>query len=126
MSLKSSWLFLLIPLGILFFVLVPELESKYERYNSNQTSLHKDIYLLDSLKQIHSPTTKDKHLIKKLEITLPIHTSSSGSYFSYELNLITQKGDRFNLLNHDDKQYLLSDMMKISKLLKVSVWNKNV
>lgn len=315
MSFKSSWLFLLIPLGIIFFVLVPELESKYKRYNNNQVSLKKDIYLLDSLKQIHSPNTKDKHLIKKLEITVPIHTKvygkekflyyktggmllvllfmgvgmvttsyisnkkktspknkqvnfvfddysndvigsqiswdplqtsssnfasevfkktrqgykivsssyakvfawsflliglnyllitfyeyyyvntssftfmkagklfftsggpfllvgiflllmfsskvfinirkrkvvirgailsfkelyalqiikkfnersgSSGSYFSYELNLITQKGERYNLLNHGDKTYILSDMMKISKLLKLPVWNKNV
>lgn len=315
MSFKSSWLFLLIPLGIIFFVLVPELESKYIRYNNNQVSLKKDIYLLDSLKQIHSPNTKDKHLIKKLEITVPIHTKvygkekflyyktggmllvllfmgvgmvatsyisnkkktspknkqvnfvfddysndvvgsqiswealegsssnfasevfkkttqgykitsssftkvfawsflliglnyvlisfyeyyyfntiqltfmkggklfftsggpfllvgiflllmfspkvfinirkrkivirgtilsfkelyalqiikkfnessgSSGSYFSYELNLITQKGERYNLLNHGDKTYILSDMMKINKLLKLPVWNKNV
>ena len=52
--------------------------------------------------------------------------SSSGGYFSYELNLITNKGDRYNLLNHGDKMYLLSDMMKISKLLKVPVWNNGV
>ena len=55
-----------------------------------------------------------------------IEGNSSGSYFCYELNLITQKGDRYNLLNHGDKQYLLSDMVKISKFLNIPVWNKGV
>ncbi|RBW59719.1 hypothetical protein DS884_08260 [Tenacibaculum sp. E3R01] len=315
LSYKSSWLFLLIPLGIVFFVLVPEFEGKYKKYAEKQLTLQKDIYKLDSLRQLQHPTSKDKHLLKKLEITVPIHTkvygkekflyfktggmllvlafmgigmvttsyisnrnktssknkqvnftfddytndvigeqisweavessgsnfasetfkktpkgykitsssftkifawsflliglnyvvfsfyeyyqfntspltfmkggklffisggpflligcflallfspkvhihtrkrkiivggeilsfqqvyalqvlqkftegsSSSGSYFSYELNLVTNKGDRFNLLNHGDKQYLLSDMIKISKLLNVPVWNAGV
>lgn len=55
-----------------------------------------------------------------------IEGNSSGSYFCYELNLVTKDGERYNLLNHGDKQYLLSDMVKVSKLLKVPVWNKGV
>ena len=314
-SLKSTWLFLLIPIGIIFFVVIPEVDKKHERYNNNQIALKNDIYTLDSLQQLKNPTKKDKHLLQKLEITVPIHTkiyggekfmfykiggmllvfvfmgvgmvatnyisnkkktssknkqvdfvfedptadvigqqiswnalessasnfasevfkktaqgykitassftkvfawsfflmglnyvtisfyeyyqiydipltfmkggklfftsggpflliglillfmfspkvfihtrkrkiifggetlqyqevyalqvlekfssggSSSGGYFSYELNLITNKGDRFNLLNHGDKMYILSDMMKISELLKVPVWNNGV
>lgn len=314
-ALKSSWLFLLIPLGIIFFVVVPELEKKYDRYNNNQITLQKDIYRLDSLKQEKKLSSKGKHLLKKLEITVPVHkkvygneqflfyktggmllvlafmgigmvltsyisnrkktspknkqidfvfedptndvigqqiswdalensasnfasevykktaqgykitsssftkifawsffliglnyvvisfyeyyhiydipltfmkggklfftsggpflliglvllfmfspkvfihtrkrkiiiggeilqfqqvyalqilqkfssgSGSSGGYFSYELNLITNKGIRYNLLNHGDKMYILSDMMKISKLLKVPVWNNGV
>ena len=67
-ALKSSWLFLVIPLGIIFFVVVPELEKKYDRYNNNQITLQKDIYTLDSLKQVEKLSSKGKHLLKKLEI----------------------------------------------------------
>ena len=312
---KSYWLFLLIPFGVIFFVLIPELDKKYEQYNEHQTILKNDIHTLDSLKQLTKLTSKEKHLLTKLEITVPIHkkvyggekfmfykisgmllvfvfmgvgmvltsyvsnkkktspnnkqidfvfedptndvigqqvpqgalestssnfasevlkktttgykitsssftkvfawsffliglnyvaisfyeyyqinavplsfmkggklfftsggpfliiglvllfmfspkvfihtrkrkiliggeiisfqqvyalqvlqkfaagSGSSGSYFCYELNLITQKGERFNLLNHGDKTYILSDMIKISKLLKVPVWNNGV
>ncbi|MCD9562080.1 hypothetical protein [Tenacibaculum maritimum] len=49
---------------------------------------------------------------------------SSNSYPSYELNIITKNGNRYNLLNHGDKTHLLSDMVKISKVLRVPIWNK--
>ncbi len=55
-----------------------------------------------------------------------IEGKSSGGYFCYELNLITKEAVRFNLLNHGDKQYILSDTVKISKVFKVPVWNKGV
>lgn len=49
-----------------------------------------------------------------------------GGLFCYELNLVTKQGERYNLLNHGDKTYLLSDMVKISKILKLPVWNVGV
>lgn len=55
-----------------------------------------------------------------------IEGNSSGSYYCYELNLVTKTGERINLLNHGDKTYLLSDMVKISRFLKVPVWNGGV
>ncbi|MCD8453754.1 hypothetical protein PJW08_01930 [Tenacibaculum finnmarkense] len=312
---KSSWLFLLIPIGMIYFVFVPQIQKQYERYNKQQITLQNDIRTLDSLKHAKKLNRKGTHLLKKLEITVPVHqkvygkqkflyyktggmllvlvfmgigmlvtsylsnrkktssknkqidfifddfttdqigqtiswdgvessgsnfasetfkktaqgykitgssftkvfawsffliglnyvavsfyefyqtsdipltfmkggklfftsggvflivgvillfmfspkayiytrkrkiivgaelltfqqvhalqvlekfisgSSSSGSYFSYELNLITKNGVRYNLLNHGDKTYILSDMLKISKLLKVPVWNNGV
>ncbi|SOU85622.1 hypothetical protein [Tenacibaculum dicentrarchi] len=312
---KSSWLFLLIPIGMIYFVFVPQIQKQYERYNNNQINLQNDIRTLDSLKYAKKLNRKGTHLLKKLEITVPVHqkvygkqkflyyktggmllvlvfmgigmlvtiyfsnrkktssknkqidfifddfttdkvgrtiswnslenlssnfasetfkktaqgykitgssftkvfawsffligliylivsfyefyqtsdipltfmkggklffisggpflivgivllfmfspkvyiytrkrkiivggevltfqqiyalqilekftsgNSSSGSYFSYELNLITKNGERYNLLNHGDKTYILSDMIKISKLLKLPVWNNGV
>ncbi|WP_233900026.1 hypothetical protein [Tenacibaculum piscium] len=312
---KSSWLFLLIPIGMIYFVFVPQIQKQYERYNNNQINLQNDIHTLDSLKHAKKLNRKGTHLLKKLEITVPVHqkvygkqkflyyktggmllvlvfmgigmlvtsylsnrkktssknkqidfnfddfnadeigqkiswnalessgsnfasetfkktpqgykitgssftkvfawsffliglnyvavsfyeyyqtsdiplsfmkggklfftsggvflivgvillfmfspkvyiytrkrkiivggkillfqevyalqvlekfisgSSSSGSYFSYELNLITKDGTRYNLLNHGDKTYILSDMIKISQLLKVPVWNNGV
>ncbi|WP_425657088.1 hypothetical protein [Tenacibaculum ascidiaceicola] len=55
-----------------------------------------------------------------------IQGNKSGGYYCYEVNLVTQNGERYNLLNHGDKEYLLSDMVKISRFLKVPVWNNGV
>ncbi|MGG6229910.1 hypothetical protein [Tenacibaculum sp. SDUM215027] len=55
-----------------------------------------------------------------------IQGNKSGGYYCYEVNLVTQNGERHNLLNHGDKEYLLSDMVKISRFLKVPVWNNGV
>lgn len=55
-----------------------------------------------------------------------IQGNKSGGYHCYEVNLVTQSGERYNLLNHGDKEYLLSDMVKISRFLKVPVWNNGV
>ncbi|WP_428743664.1 hypothetical protein [Tenacibaculum sp.] len=55
-----------------------------------------------------------------------VEGNKSGGYYCYELNVVTQQGERYNLLNHGDKEYLLSDMVKISRLLKIPVWNRNV
>ncbi|WP_435253797.1 hypothetical protein [Tenacibaculum sp. A30] len=55
-----------------------------------------------------------------------VEGNKSGGYHCYEVNLVTQSGERYNLLNHGDKEYLLSDMVKISRFLKVPVWNKGV
>lgn len=55
-----------------------------------------------------------------------VQGKSSGGYSCYELNLVTVNGTRFNLLNHGDKEYLLSDMVTIARFLKVPVWNKGV
>ena len=59
-------------------------------------------------------------------LTKFVSGNNTGGYYCYELNLVTQKGERFNLLNHGDKEYLLSDMVKISRFLKVPVWNRGV
>lgn len=55
-----------------------------------------------------------------------VQGNKSGGYYCYEVNLVTQGGERHNLLNHGDKEYLLSDMVKISRFLKVPVWNNGV
>ncbi|WP_299710370.1 hypothetical protein [uncultured Tenacibaculum sp.] len=55
-----------------------------------------------------------------------IQGSKTGGYYCYELNLVTKQGERFNLLNHGDKTFMLSDMVKISNALKLPVWNMGV
>ncbi len=55
-----------------------------------------------------------------------VQGNKSGGYYCYELNLVTKEGNRYNLLNHGDKTYLLSDMVKISRVLKLPVWNMGV
>lgn len=55
-----------------------------------------------------------------------IQGNRTGGYYSYELNLVTKQGERYNLLNHGDKTYLLSDMVKLSHALNLPVWNNNI
>ncbi|CAA0152237.1 hypothetical protein [Tenacibaculum maritimum] len=71
---NRSWLFLVIPVGFILFVIAPEIQKKYNDYKEHQIALRNNIYILDSLKQLKKTNTKDNHLIKKLEITIPIHT----------------------------------------------------
>lgn len=55
-----------------------------------------------------------------------VQGNKSGSYYSYEVNLVTREGQRHNLLNHGDKMFILSDMVKIAQALKLPVWNAGV
>lgn len=66
------------------------------------------------------------YALQVLEKFIEGGSSSSGSYFCYEVNLVTKQGVRYNLLNHGDKVFLLSDMAKLSKILKLPVWNNGV
>ena len=43
---------------------------------------------------------------------------------AYELNLVTNIGERHNLLNHCDKKYILENMLIIQKYFNVHVWKK--
>lgn len=52
-----------------------------------------------------------------------IQNNSSGSYFSYELNLVTQNGTRHNLLSHGSKEVLLYDTASLQRILKIPVWD---
>ncbi|WP_156133105.1 hypothetical protein [Lacinutrix sp. Hel_I_90] len=76
LHIKPSWLFFLIPIGVLIFVIVPEIQGKYTVYNTKKIGLQQDVVTLDSLQQLTEPTRKDLQTIKKLEITVPIHTAA--------------------------------------------------
>ena len=86
-SLNSSWLFLLIPIGIVFFVVMPELGKKYEAYNKQQTELQQEIVQLDSLKQLERPTRRDLNTISRLETTVHVKTLTYGKqrYLFYKI-----------------------------------------
>ncbi|MDY8136734.1 hypothetical protein [Aquimarina sp. 2201CG5-10] len=53
-----------------------------------------------------------------------VEGNNSGSFYSYEMNLVTKKGDRYNLLNHGDKTALMNDVILLGDVLKVPVWSK--
>ena len=86
-NLNSSWLFVLIPIGIVFFVVMPELGKKYEAYTKQETELHQQISQLDSLKQLESPTRRNLNEIKRLEITTHVKKLSFGKqrYLYYKI-----------------------------------------
>lgn len=51
--------------------------------------------------------------------------SDKGSYFSYELNIITKEGKRINVIDHGDRQSIYNDAKTLSEFLNVSVWDLN-
>lgn len=55
-----------------------------------------------------------------------VEGNRAGGYYCYELNVVTKDGTRYNLLNHGDKEVMLSDMVKLSAIFKLPVWNANV
>ncbi|KAB1160704.1 hypothetical protein F7018_02170 [Tenacibaculum aiptasiae] len=75
---NSSWLFVLIPIGIVFFVVMPEIQKKYQAYNKQQTELHQEVIQLDSLRQLENPTRRDLNTISRLETTVRIKTLTYG------------------------------------------------
>lgn len=46
-----------------------------------------------------------------------------NSYYSYELNLVTKKGDRLNVVDHGKKGLIIEDANKLSKFLGKPIWN---
>lgn len=103
----SGGVFLIIGMGlILMFSTKVYINTQKRKIIIDGTVLHfKQVYALQVLQKF-------------------VEGGSSAGYFSYELNLVTKDGDRHNLLNHGDKDYILSDMIKLSRLFKVPVWNK--
>ncbi len=49
--------------------------------------------------------------------------AGSRSYYSYELNLVLQNGDRINVVCHGDKEALRKDTQVLSKFLGKPVWD---
>ena len=49
--------------------------------------------------------------------------NSGGSFYSYELNLVLQSGERINVMDHGVKSLIEQDAIVLSRFLKVPVWN---
>jgi len=48
---------------------------------------------------------------------------SSGSYMSYEINLILKDASRVNVIDHGDLGQIMIDVEQLSKFLNVPIWN---
>lgn len=50
-------------------------------------------------------------------------TSDDSSYNSFELNLVTVKGKRFNVVDHGNLKSILNDAKMLSDFLNVPIWH---
>ncbi|MAO64775.1 MAG: hypothetical protein CL666_07220 [Balneola sp.] len=51
--------------------------------------------------------------------------SDNGSYFSFEINIITKEGERVHIVDHGNRRSIYEDAETISKFLNVPVWDLN-
>ncbi|NER14740.1 hypothetical protein GWK08_14885 [Leptobacterium flavescens] len=51
-------------------------------------------------------------------------SSSSGSFYSYEINLVMRNGERLNIMDHGAESYIIEDAHSLGRFLKVPVWNR--
>ena len=81
--------------------------KKPERYKSNQT-VKGSIKISD----IHA-----------LQLVSEYIRGDKKSYYSYELNIVTRDGQRYNVIDHGDRSDMLADADKLSDFLGVPVWD---
>ncbi len=48
--------------------------------------------------------------------------SESGSYTSWEINLVSEDGQRLNVMDHGNKESIVADAQKLAEFLGVPVW----
>lgn len=73
LSLKSTWLLLLIPIGIVFFVVVPQIQNTYNDFHKRELEHLANVQKLDSLNRIENPTRTDLNKIKTLSVLVTVH-----------------------------------------------------
>lgn len=61
--------------------------------------------------------------IHALQIVSEYIRGDKKSYYSYELNLVTKKGQRHNVIDHGDRSDLVIDANKLSEFLGKPVWD---
>lgn len=61
--------------------------------------------------------------IHALQLLSKYNRSNKHSYWSYQLNLVLQDGQRINVLNHGNKQRLQSDAAELAAFLGKTVWD---
>lgn len=61
--------------------------------------------------------------IHALQIVSEYIRGDKSSYYSYELNIVTRDGKRHNIIDHGDREDMLSDAEKLSDFLGVPVWD---
>lgn len=61
--------------------------------------------------------------IRALQLLSKYCKDSDGSYYSYELNLVLDNGDRINVVDHGHSENLREDAGILAKFLGVPVWD---
>jgi len=90
------------------------------------TSTKVSIYKKEQTIHIEGKVLKFNDLHALQLIQKFVQGNRGGGYTCYELILVTKRAKRYSLLNHGDKTFILSDMVKISQILNLPVWNSGV
>lgn len=62
--------------------------------------------------------------IRALQVISERIRSKNSSYTSYEINIIFEDGNRYNIIDHGNRTSIETDAVRLSDFLGVPVWNK--
>ncbi len=65
---------------------------------------------------------KDVHALQLIPVLNP-RSGDFSAYYSYELNLVLNDGKRISVVNHGDRDKLVSDAVQLATFIKKPVWN---
>lgn len=146
-----SSIFLIVGLGFLFFILYKLFMSQdynfdlshifiglfpfifitvsvymmYENFKPNQFNKVTNRYTKGHQKNVITKKSIDIPLSKIIALQLIGETISSddGSYNSFELNIVMDDGERFNVVDHGNLKSLIKDSQWLSEFLNLPIWH---
>ncbi|MEM7548447.1 MAG: hypothetical protein AAF363_02150 [Bacteroidota bacterium] len=103
---------------IYYFSLTPIVFDKREGYFWKGRKSPSEVFNIDRIK--HRMKLDDVHAIQLISERV---SSNNGSYRSYEVNLVSSKGERVNVIDHGKLSTIREDADTLSKFLNVPVWD---
>ncbi|KXX71393.1 hypothetical protein [Flammeovirga sp. SJP92] len=73
LSFNATWLLALIPIGVVIFVVAPQIKNTYDNFQERVLEHQTNVYKLDALTSLDNPTTKAKNEISRLNILVTVH-----------------------------------------------------
>ena len=97
----------------------------YENFKPNQFNKTSNRYTKGHQKNVIKKSSIDIPLSKIIALQLigEIVTGNDNSYSSFELNIVMDDGERFNVIDHGNLKSLIRDAEWLSEFLNVPIWH---
>ncbi len=97
----------------------------YENFKPNQFNKTSNRYTKGHQKNVIKKSSIDIPLSKIIALQLigEIVTGNDNSYSSFELNIVMDDGERFNVVDHGNLKSLIRDAEWLSEFLNLPIWH---
>lgn len=97
----------------------------YENFKPNQFNKTKNRYTKGHQKRVIKKSSIDISLSKIIALQLigEIVSGNDSNYSSFELNIVMDDGERFNVVDHGNLKSLIRDAEWLSEFLSVPIWH---